>query len=186
MIVSLLRWTWPYSFDWNKWACYCFKNSSGLCFAYWWIVSYDIRVCNYLIIFNTSLQFKQRRICNGRKMYAQKWKMRHNARKFTYVNSRTAQTVSPYTAWMCSLHQVAVHAHRSKTIWDRFVLADTPSIVRVVFYYYWAILICLTVLYFCFHGFPCVIAPAFSTPAFSFPCETTSVFSTFAFTTPTF
>ena len=28
-------------------------------FAYWWTVSYDIRVCNYQIISNTSLQFKQ-------------------------------------------------------------------------------------------------------------------------------
>jgi len=36
---------------------------------YWCIVSYDIRVYNYLIIFNTSSQSKQRHICNGRKTY---------------------------------------------------------------------------------------------------------------------
>ena len=35
--------------------------------ACWWIVSYDVRVCNYVIISSTRLQFRQRHICNGRK-----------------------------------------------------------------------------------------------------------------------
>ena len=51
------------------------------------------------------------------------------------------------------VQQVAVHEHCSKTVWDRFVLAYTPGVLRV----------------FCSDGFPYVIAPAFSTPAFSAP-----------------
>ena len=45
------------------------------------------------------------------------------------------------------------HEHCSKTVWDRFILAYTPGVLRV----------------FCSGGFPYVIAPAFSTPAFSTP-----------------
>ena len=51
------------------------------------------------------------------------------------------------------VHQVAVHEHRSKTAWDRFVLAYTPGVLRV----------------FCSDGFQYVIARAFSTSAFSTP-----------------
>ena len=32
--------------------------------------------------------------------------------------------------WMCR-HQVAVHDHCSKTVWDHFVLAYTPGVLRV-------------------------------------------------------
>jgi len=35
------------------------KIVAAFVFAYWWIVSYDIRVCDYLMISNTSLQYKQ-------------------------------------------------------------------------------------------------------------------------------
>ena len=58
------------------------------------------------------------------------------------------------------VHQVAVHEHCSKTVWDRFVLAHTPDILRV----------------FCSDGFPYVIAPAFSTPAFSAPAIYSCIF----------
>ena len=58
------------------------------------------------------------------------------------------------------VHQVAVHEHCSKTVWDRFVLAYTPGVLRV----------------FCSDGFPYVIAPAFSTPAFSTPAIYSCIF----------
>ena len=49
----LIHYTCPYS-------CYCIKIL---------VVSYDIRVCNFLIISNTRLQSKERHIGNGRKTY---------------------------------------------------------------------------------------------------------------------
>ena len=58
------------------------------------------------------------------------------------------------------VHQVAVHEHCSKTVWDRIVLAYTPGILRV----------------FCSGGFPYVIPPAFSTPAFSTPAVYSCIF----------
>jgi len=42
------------------------------------------------------------------------------------------------------VHQIAIHDRRSKAIWDRYVLAYTR-------------------IFFCFDGFPYVIAPVFST-----------------------
>ena len=59
----------------KKWACYCFKIVAAFVFAYWWLVSYDICFCNYVIISSTILQFKQRHICNGRKTYTVRAKM---------------------------------------------------------------------------------------------------------------
>ena len=58
------------------------------------------------------------------------------------------------------VHQVAVHEHCSKTVWDRIVLAYNPGILRV----------------FCSDGFPYVIPPAFSTPAFSTPAIYSCIF----------
>ena len=54
--------------------------------------------------------------------------------------------------WPRHCRDVAIHEHCSETIWDRFVLADT-----------------LSILVFCFNDFRYVIAPAFSTPALSAP-----------------
>ena len=51
------------------------------------------------------------------------------------------------------VHYVAIHEHCSKIVWDHFVLAYNPGVLRV----------------FCSDGFPYVIAPAFFTPAFSTP-----------------
>ena len=66
------------------------------------------------------------------------------------------------------VHQVAVHEHCSKTVWDRFVLAYTPGVLRV----------------FCSDGFPYVIAPAFSTPAFSTPTIYSCIFHSRIFSAP--
>ena len=76
----------------------------------------------------------------------------------------TAQLLKPWVRTLPGcVHQVAVHEHRSQTVWDRFVLAYTTGV-------------------FSSDGFPYVIAPAFSTPAFSTP----AIFSTPAFSTPAF
>ena len=49
------------------------KIVSAFVFEIWWIVSDDMRVCNFLIISNASLQSKERHICNGKqKTYVQK------------------------------------------------------------------------------------------------------------------
>ena len=50
---------------------------------------YDIRVCNYLIISNKSLQSKQRYICITEEKYIRaKWiHVRHTARKFTIAEN---------------------------------------------------------------------------------------------------
>ena len=42
------------------------KIVSAFAFEIWWIVSDDMRVCNFLIISNTSLQSKERHIRNGK------------------------------------------------------------------------------------------------------------------------
>ena len=41
------------------------KIVSAFVFEIWWIVSDDVRVCNFLIISNASLQSKERHICTG-------------------------------------------------------------------------------------------------------------------------
>ena len=40
------------------------KIVSAFVFEIWWIVIDDMRVCNFLIISNTSLQSKEKHICN--------------------------------------------------------------------------------------------------------------------------
>ena len=42
------------------------KIVAALVFEIWWIVSDDMRVCNFLIISNTSLPSKERHNCNGK------------------------------------------------------------------------------------------------------------------------
>ena len=41
------------------------KIVSTFVFEIWWIVSDDMRVCNFLIISNASLQSKEWHICTG-------------------------------------------------------------------------------------------------------------------------
>ena len=52
------------------------KIVSAFVFEIWWIVSDDMRVCNFLIglISNASLQSKEKHICNGKQgnIYVQK------------------------------------------------------------------------------------------------------------------
>jgi len=42
------------------------KIVAAFVFEIWWITSDDMRVCNFLIISNTSFQSKERHICNGK------------------------------------------------------------------------------------------------------------------------
>ena len=51
------------------------KIVAAFVFVYCWIVSDDMRVCNFLILSNASLQSKERHYCNGKKqenIYVQK------------------------------------------------------------------------------------------------------------------
>jgi len=109
--------------------------------AYCWIVSYDIRVC--LIISNTRLQFKQRHRLfiteekhrrptrakmNTRATYCQTDSSLCREHKTThYVAIKEQYNISACKTVMATCNECRHHADCcwwSKTIWDRFVLAD--------------------------------------------------------------
>ena len=104
--LKLLRYTCPYSSDWINFNFYCIKNiMAAFVFAYWWIVSSGIRVCKFLIISNTSLQYKSRHFSHRKNTYTCKQliSVRHNTRKF---NIRTYHNKHSHFK---SLHQAATY-----------------------------------------------------------------------------